>query len=1061
MREEDIIREKDKKLADYAMACDLVSHITSSASEASAIESLMDLLRTLCAPSRIIYISIVEGQPSEVITFPEKISAKLISDLIHNFKDDYEWTTSGEGFRVRIKCRADVIGLIDIDGLLFPQHKGHYLNLLLTVASAIGLSIFNSRIYQSLIKTNKQLEKEIEKRKIAANALKERENMLVMAAKKWEDTFNAIPDLLMLLDDDHKILKINKSMAEVLGITPEGVAGKKCYELVHKTDTPLDVCPHTQLLQDGMEHKVEVHDKNMGRHFLLSTSPLRNPEGKLIGSIHISRDITEIKERDIKLRQEYEKIQSILAAIGDGITIQDREFKIIFQNQALKNIFGEHIGEHCYRVYENNDCICDGCPVLPSFTDGNVHKSTRRLVTINKMFENTASPIKDSNGDIIACIEIVRDITDSKIMEDEIQRRKIFLQKILDNTTNAIYSIDLNGNFLLINNKTSHITGYSAAELTGRSFSILFDNGTLPQVNEQFIKVSVHGQTIINYETGLIQKNGVRRLISFSIAPIYDDEKIVMVVGTAEDITERKLMEAKLKEISAQLQAVIDSSPTVIFIRDIKGRYLLVNNQYEKLFHVTKEAIAGKTVYELFPKEFADKLRANDAEVKEKNLPISFEEILPLDDGVHTFIAVKFPLSDIKGQVYGICGIATDITERKRMEEDLINSEARFKKLFRMNAFPLCYVNSDGVIIDYSDRFIATFGYTRKDIPTLRQWWQLAYPDPDYRRWVMSTWGAALQRAVDNNTEVQPIEYNVTCKNGEVRTVVISGVTFDNNFLATFFDVTQRKQMEKELKQLNTNLELMVAAETQKRMQQEQLLIQQSKMASMGEMISMISHQWRQPLNAIALTVQDMEETYAYNEFNGEYFKRTVNITMDQVTFMSKTIDDFRNFFKPSKDKVQFDVKSAIEDILAMFAQMFKKSDVDISISTEPDTMLIAQGYPNEFKQVILNIINNSKDAITSRREADYRIDGLIEINIGNSEEKDKVIVSIKDNGGGIPAHVLDKIFDSYYSTKGEKGTGIGLYMSKTIIETNMGGSLTARNVDGGAAFTISLDIIK
>ncbi|MBF0458519.1 MAG: HAMP domain-containing histidine kinase [Nitrospirae bacterium] len=144
-----------------------------------------------------------------------------------------------------------------------------------------------------------------------------------------------------------------------------------------------------------------------------------------------------------------------------------------------------------------------------------------------------------------------------------------------------------------------------------------------------------------------------------------------------------------------------------------------------------------------------------------------------------------------------------------------------------------------------------------------------------------------------------------------------------------------------------------------------------------------------------------------------------------------------------------------------MFEQMFKKSDVGISLKTGPETILFADGYPNEFKQVLLNILNNAKDAIISNIETDSKIQGLIEINICNDEQRDKIMISIGDNGGGIPEHLIAKIFEPYYTTKGEHGTGIGLYMSKTIIETNMGGSLTVRNVDGGAEFMVSLGVSK
>jgi nitrogen fixation/metabolism regulation signal transduction histidine kinase len=280
-----------------------------------------------------------------------------------------------------------------------------------------------------------------------------------------------------------------------------------------------------------------------------------------------------------------------------------------------------------------------------------------------------------------------------------------------------------------------------------------------------------------------------------------------------------------------------------------------------------------------------------------------------------------------------------------------------------------------------------------------------------------------------------------------------------NNELET--EVSIRIKTEVKLQELNTHLEQRVEEGISKIIHQEQILVQQSKMAAMGEMIGMIAHQWRQPLNAIGVNVQDLKDTYAFGELDEKYIEQIVDTTMNQVNFMSKTIDDFRNFFVPSKRKLRFDVKSNIGELLSMFIQVFNKSDIDISIKAEPDTLLFTEGYPNEFKQVVLNIMNNSKDAIISKRNtgAPPPTQGRIEIMIGNNKERDKIMISIRDNGGGIPANIIDNIFEPYYTTKEKEGTGLGLYMSKTIVETNMGGTLTVKNAEEGAEFTMILGV--
>ncbi|MCG6550718.1 MAG: ATP-binding protein [Candidatus Magnetominusculus sp. LBB02] len=268
-------------------------------------------------------------------------------------------------------------------------------------------------------------------------------------------------------------------------------------------------------------------------------------------------------------------------------------------------------------------------------------------------------------------------------------------------------------------------------------------------------------------------------------------------------------------------------------------------------------------------------------------------------------------------------------------------------------------------------------------------------------------------------------------------------------------EIHKRKQIEAALVELNRTLEERVKDGINKIVYQEQMLIQQSKMAAMGEMIGLIAHQWRQPLNAIGLMVQDLKDAYAFGEIDQPFIEQLVNAAMTQINFMSKTIDDFRDFFKPSKKKLRFNVKKNIEEILSMFALVFNKSDIEVSMTAASDIALFTEGYPNEFKQVVLNIINNSKDAIASK-ELIKR--GQIEIAIGN--DRDKITIAIRDNGGGIPPDIIGKIFEPYYTTKGKEGTGLGLYMSKTIVETNMGGTLAVSNTGDGAEFVISLNAV-
>lgn len=238
-----------------------------------------------------------------------------------------------------------------------------------------------------------------------------------------------------------------------------------------------------------------------------------------------------------------------------------------------------------------------------------------------------------------------------------------------------------------------------------------------------------------------------------------------------------------------------------------------------------------------------------------------------------------------------------------------------------------------------------------------------------------------------------------------------------------------------------------------KQREQEALLVQQSKMAAMGEMIGAIAHQWRQPLNALGLMIQDLKSAYEYGEFNETYLAEMMERSMGQIHFMSSTIDSFRSFFKPSKEKEFFSLSAATEDVLSMLSAQLKNNNIKVVQELDEHNSDVVYGFKNEFEQVVLNILSNAKDAILDKN-------GFGTISICSKTKNNSVRLSFLDTGGGISEDIIDKVFEPYFSTKEQgKGTGIGLYMSKIIIEEHMGGKLIVKNKNGGALFEIVLGL--
>jgi C4-dicarboxylate-specific signal transduction histidine kinase len=230
----------------------------------------------------------------------------------------------------------------------------------------------------------------------------------------------------------------------------------------------------------------------------------------------------------------------------------------------------------------------------------------------------------------------------------------------------------------------------------------------------------------------------------------------------------------------------------------------------------------------------------------------------------------------------------------------------------------------------------------------------------------------------------------------------------------------------------------------------EQMLIHQSRHAALGEMIGNIAHQWRQPLNSLALLVQQTPLYFALGEVDQEYMEQNSKKSMELIQHMSRTIDDFRNFFKPNKTKVPFHVKDEVARAISLIEGSMAEQNIAVEVEADGDP--VVEGYPNEFSQALLNILINARDALQERSVETPRV----EIKVAGG--KAKAVITITDNAGGIPEGIMEKIFDPYFTTKGpQTGTGVGLFMSKTIIEKNMGGALSVRNTGSGAEFRIEV----
>jgi len=264
-----------------------------------------------------------------------------------------------------------------------------------------------------------------------------------------------------------------------------------------------------------------------------------------------------------------------------------------------------------------------------------------------------------------------------------------------------------------------------------------------------------------------------------------------------------------------------------------------------------------------------------------------------------------------------------------------------------------------------------------------------------------------------------------------------------------------------ELTKLNKELQDRINTEVEKNREKDKIMYQHSRLAAMGEMVGNIAHQWRQPLNAMTVLIQSFAIKNMSGKLTDDFIEKQVEEGLRLSKMMSDTIDDFRNFFTPNKSREYFDIKECIEDTINI------AQEKDINITIKCDENIRIYGYQNEFSQVILNLLSNSIDCFSNIKT---KYDKNILIDVKKDDEANSVSISFIDNGGGIDESIIDRIFEPYFTTKHKStGTGIGLYMSKQIIEKQMRGSLTAKNITMNfdhnsyrcAKFDISLPLME
>ncbi|MCP4350093.1 MAG: PAS domain S-box protein [Desulfobacterales bacterium] len=520
------------------------------------------------------------------------------------------------------------------------------------------------------------------------------------------------------------------------------------------------------------------------------------------------------------------------------------------------------------------------------------------------------------------------------------------------------------------------------------------------------------------------------------------------------EIKERRQAEKSLRESESRLQAILDNTTAVIYLKDIRGRFILVNRQFEKIFHLTKQEIAGKTDYDLVPKDLADTYRANDLKILETGMPVQFEESAPLEDGIHTVISVKFPMFSEDGIPYGVCGISTDITERKQAEDELRHLRNYLHNIINSMPSLLMGVDSDGRVTQWNLEAEKKTGIKAAEAQGL----MLADVFPQ-----LAVKTEEVQQAVRDCKPYRKKKV-ATESNGETRYSDITVYPLIANgaegAVIRIDDVTRQVRIE-------------------------EMMIQTEKMMSVGGLAAGMAHEINNPLAGILQSTQNILRRISPELPKNIKTARECGIDLKAIHIYleQREILKFLEGIKESGERaadivnnmLQFSRFSETSMRPVNLAQLIDKTielashDYDMKKKYDFRHIEIIRDYDpglpevycaaTETEQVILNLLRNAAQAMAGNKEE--RKKPLIILRV--KQENNMARIEVEDNGPGMDEKVRKRIFEPFFTTKDVGiGTGLGLSVSYFIITNNHKGTMSVKSSCGrGTKIIINLPINK
>lgn len=606
------------------------------------------------------------------------------------------------------------------------------------------------------------------------------------------------------------------------------------------------------------------------------------------------------------------------------------------------------------------------------------------------------------------------------------------------------HSLDTNGEIIDVNDTWLNFLGYERKEVIGKNYEYFLHPQWKKTFHDNFPNFKKRGY-VNNVEFKIRHKKGHYKYISLEgVTNSHTNGTFKQTYCVFQDISARKKAEIKLKESEERYRLLMEQSPFVVEVYDLNGLQISVNKAYEELWQIPAKLSLFKYNILTSPKVRSSGLlnyikRAYAGET----IDLPDHEYKPESDMNGKYKSRSrwlrsrlYPLKNEFGKVTNIVVVHRDISNQKKAEAKFEESEAKFKNFVQKAPIPLSNVdNTTGEVKYINNRFLEIFGYTHGEISTMEKWWNLAYPDPDYRKFAIDKWQKAVELASINKTDIIPEVYNITCKNGNVKQILVSGITIGNEFFAMLVDISTQKKIEQELI-------------TAKNKAEESEKLKTAFLANM-------SHEIRTPMNGILGFAELLQTPNLSEEKNQKY----IHIIMQSGNKMLSTINDIIEISKietqqiyPEPQKVN--ITEILDSQYAFFLPEVNKNRIAFTLKnslSESESQIVS-----DFSMLDSILTNLIKNAIK------YTNKGSIEF--GCAKKEQSIEFYVKDTGIGISPDQQKIIFERFRqvhndNTKTIEGSGLGLSIAKAYTEL-LGGKIWMKSKkDVGSQFFFTLPI--